>query len=137
MSSDFIRFLSVRWRSLNLLDVLYSYGKDYMSDFKEKFGINLKALRKSRNITQEKLAELIDMHHRQVSKIETGDNFPSSKTLEKLCYALKISPMTLFNFDFIYNGEIVLTGTDDIPFYRAIKQGELLKFTKNIIIILT
>lgn len=97
-----------------------------MSNFKRKFGANLKALRKSKNITQEKLAEMIDVHYRQMSKIETGDNFPSSKTLEKLCYALKISPTTLFNFDFVYDGEIVLTGTDDIPFYRAIKQNNVI-----------
>lgn len=96
-----------------------------MSDFKKKFGANLKALRKSKNITQEKLAELIDVHYRQMSKIETGDNFPSSKTLEKLCYALKVSPSTLFDFDFVYDGEIVLTGTDDLPYYRAIKQGNV------------
>lgn len=96
-----------------------------MSDFKKKFGINLKVIRKSRNITQEKLAELIDLHYRQMSKIETGENFPSSKTIEKICYALKVSPSKLFDFDFVYDGEIVLTGTDDIPYYRAIKQGSV------------
>lgn len=97
-----------------------------MTDFKKKFGANLKALRKSRNITQEKLAELIDIHYRQMSKIETGDNFPSSKTIEKLCYALKVSPAKLFDFDFIYDGELTLTGTDDIPYYRAIKKGNII-----------
>lgn len=96
-----------------------------MSDFKKKFGANLKALRKARKITQEKLSELIDVHYRQMSKIETGDNFPSSKTLEKLCFALKVSPAQLFDFDFIYDGEFVLTGTDDTPFFRAIKQGNV------------
>ncbi len=97
-----------------------------MSDFKNKFGANLKILRKSFGITQEKLAELIDLHHRQLSKIETGDNFPSCKTLEKLCYVLKVSPTKLFDFDFVYEGEIVLTGTYDIPFYRAIKQDNVI-----------
>ena len=96
-----------------------------MSDFKKKFGTNLKFLRKSRNITQEKLAELIDLHYRQMSKIETGENFPSSKTIEKICYALKIPPSKLFDFDFVYDGEIILSGTDDIPYYRAIKQGNI------------
>lgn len=97
-----------------------------MSDFKKKFGANLKKLRKSRNITQEKLAELIDIHFRQMSKIETGENFPSSKTIENICYALKISPAKLFDFDFIYDGEIILTGTDDIPYYKATRQGNVI-----------
>ena len=98
-----------------------------MSDFKKKFGANLKKIRKLRNITQEKLSELIDIHHRQMSKIETGENFPSSKTIEKLCFALKISPVTLFDFEFAYENEILMTGTDnDSVFYKAIKQDNVI-----------
>jgi transcriptional regulator with XRE-family HTH domain len=96
-----------------------------MTNFKKEFGANLKALRKTRGMTQEKIAELIDLHYRQMSKIETGDNFPSGRTIEKLCYVLKVSPAELFNFNFIYEGEIVLTGTDDLPFYRAVKHGNV------------
>ena len=70
-----------------------------MSNFKKSFGNNLKLLRKSEDITQEKLAELADIHPQQVSKIETGGYFPSCKTLEKICYKLNISPKDLFNFD--------------------------------------
>ena len=116
---------SVLRRSVMKKSDLYSCREVFMSDFKKKFGLNLKKLRKSKNITQEKLAELIDLHYRQVSKIETGENFPSSKTIEKICYTLKISPVRLFDFDFVYDGEIILTGTDDIPYYRAIKQGNI------------
>ena len=97
-----------------------------MSDFKKKFGANLKGLRKSRNITQEKLSELVDIHHRQMSKIETGDHFPSCKTLEKLCFALKVVPTRLFNFDFTYDDELFMTGTDNIPCYKAIKRGNVI-----------
>lgn len=97
-----------------------------MSDFKKKFGQNLKKLRKSRKLTQEKLAELIDIHYRQMSKIETGDNFPSSKTIEKLCCVLNVSPATLFNFDFAYEGEILMTGTGDAAFYKAIQQNNVI-----------
>lgn len=97
-----------------------------MSNFKKKFGENLKALRKLKHITQEKLAELIDVHSRQISKIETGENFPSAKTIEKICYTLKISPSQLFDFYFDYDKEILLTGTDDISYYRAIRHGNVI-----------
>lgn len=97
-----------------------------MSDFKKRFGENLKALRKSRGMTQEKLAELIDIHYRQMSKIETGDNFPSSKTIEKLCCGLNVSPATLFDFDFRYEGELLMTGTDNTPFYKAIQKNNVI-----------
>ena len=69
-----------------------------MFDLKKEFGKRLKVIRKSRNLTQEKLAELIDIYPRQLSKIETGEHFPSSKTLEKICYNLDVLPKDLFDF---------------------------------------
>jgi len=70
-----------------------------MSNFKKAFGNNLKLLRKSKDITQEKLAEIADIHPQQVSKIETGGYFPSCKTIEKICYKLNVAPKDLFDFD--------------------------------------
>ena len=63
-----------------------------MTNFKTGLGNNIKLLRKLRNITQEELSELIGIHPRQLSKIETGEHFPSCKTLERLCIALEITP---------------------------------------------
>lgn len=37
------------------------------------FAENLKSIRKQRNITQEELAELLDVSRQAVSKWETGD----------------------------------------------------------------
>ena len=51
-------------------------------------------------MTQEKLAEYVDIHPRQMSKIETGEHFPSCKTLEKICVALDVTPSFLFDFIF-------------------------------------
>lgn len=70
-----------------------------MSSLKKSFGNNLKLLRKSKDITQEKLAELADVHPQQISKIETGGYFPSCKTIEKLCLMLNVAPKDLFDFD--------------------------------------
>ena len=85
-----------------------------MANFKSGVGNNIKLLRKLRNITQEELAGIIGIHSRQLSKIETGEHFPSCKTLEKLCIALDVSPKELFNFEFIIDEyEGALTGTDN------------------------
>ena len=85
-----------------------------MTNFKLGVGNNIKLLRKARNITQEELAETIGIHSRQLSKIETGEHFPSCKTLEKLCVALDIKPKELFDFEFlIEENEGALTGTDN------------------------
>lgn len=55
-----------------------------MTNFKLGVGHNLKLIRKAKGITQEDLASIIGIHPRQLSKIETGEHFPSCKTLEKL-----------------------------------------------------
>ena len=75
----------------------------------------MKELRKNRKITQEKLAELLELNQRQVTRIETGDNFPSADTLEKLCIYLDIHPKYLFEFDWQYKVSYQKTGTDNIP----------------------
>ena len=49
-----------------------------------QFGKRLKTWRKQRKLTQEKLAEAIDISVHSISAIERGINFPSSDTLEKL-----------------------------------------------------
>ena len=69
-----------------------------MANFKEAFGANVKMIRKSKGITQEKLSEMIDIHPRQMSKIENGEHFPSAKSLEKICISLGVSPRVLFDF---------------------------------------
>lgn len=98
-------------------------------NFKEAFGKNLKQIRKSKNITQETLAEMIGIHPRQVSKIETGEHFPNSTTLENICVALSISPRELFNFNL---QEIMEeTGTGDKYTYKAVIEGNVVYLDNN------
>ena len=52
-------------------------------DNKKLLGKRIKELRKYRNFTQEKLAELIDIEPCSLSAIEIGRHFPSLPTLEK------------------------------------------------------
>jgi len=70
-----------------------------MTDFQKKFGLRIKELRKKAGLTQEKLAEMLDIGVRSLVKIETGAGFPSSKTIEKLILALNISPDKIFIFE--------------------------------------
>lgn len=58
-------------------------------------GKNIKKYRKLRGLTQEKVAELIDVEVRTLSLIETGNNFVSAKTLNKLSQTLNVSPSDL------------------------------------------
>lgn len=69
-----------------------------MDNLKIRLGRRIKDLRKSKNITQEKLAEVINMDITSLSKIETGRNYPQPETVEKLANALNISIDKLFLF---------------------------------------
>ena len=91
-----------------------------MANFKQGLGSNLKLIRKSRGSTQEDLAGIIGIHSRQLSKIETGEHFPSCKTLEKICIVLDVNPKDLFDFDFLVSeNEGAMTGTDNVAAFQA------------------
>lgn len=70
---------------------------------KELLGLKVKEIRKMRRITQEKLAEMIDVDNGYISKLEVGQNFPSIGTLEKIAKVLDIELYELFQFTKIEN----------------------------------
>jgi len=58
---------------------------------KNAFGKKLKQIRKSKGLTQERLAELAGVHEKHISKLETGVYFPTYSTLNKVLKALDLS----------------------------------------------
>jgi transcriptional regulator with XRE-family HTH domain len=50
-----------------------------------KFGDNLKTLRKSKNLSQEQLAEKVNVTRQSVSKWETGEAYPEMNNILELC----------------------------------------------------
>lgn len=85
-----------------------------MSYLKKAFGYNLRLLRKSRNLTQEKLSEMVNLNQRQLTRIENGLSFVSSDVLEKLVIALDIDIKELFDFNL--NASLLKkTKTNDDP----------------------
>ena len=73
---------------------------------KELLGRRIKELRTQKRLTQEQLAEMVDMGERNLSKIECGINFVSAETLQKISKALNISPKDLFDFDHLKDDNI-------------------------------
>ena len=65
---------------------------------KKIFGQRLKELRKNKNLTQLKLAEIIDTEESHISALERGIHFPKFETLEKLANALDVEFNELFFF---------------------------------------
>lgn len=76
---------------------------------KELFGKRLQQIRKHKNLTQEKLAELIGSDEKQVSTWERGIYFPEYPRLEKICTALNVELCELFDVSgFKTNDELKL-----------------------------
>lgn len=71
-----------------------------MSDIKFLLGQRIKELRKQNNITQQQLAELINVDQRNMSAIECGINFPTKHFL-KIAQAFNIEVKELFDFEHI------------------------------------
>ncbi len=57
---------------------------------KKEIGNTLKMYRKLAGLTQEKLAELVNIHEKQISRIESGVHFPTFDNFVKIMDALKI-----------------------------------------------
>lgn len=65
---------------------------------KKLLGKRIKELRKEAGLTQERLAELIDIETTSLSGIESGRHFPSLPTLEKIAINLHVEIKALFDF---------------------------------------
>ena len=65
---------------------------------KELLGLRLKEYSENRKLTQDKLAEMVGIDPKHLSRIENGRNYPSLETLEKILDSLDVSYEEIFNF---------------------------------------
>jgi len=68
-------------------------------ELRKKFGNRLKQLRKFRGLTQEQLAERLDLSVEMVSFMERGIHAPSFETLGRLSEVLQLPVQDLFAFE--------------------------------------
>ena len=69
-----------------------------MKDLGKKLGTRIKEIRKSRGLSQERLAEKVDISPRYLSRLEVGQQIPSIETLAGLAEALEVQLWELFTF---------------------------------------
>lgn len=67
-------------------------------DIKVAFGEKVKAIRKSQNVSQEKLAELAELDRTYISDIENGKRNVSIETVFKIAKALDKPMVSFFEF---------------------------------------
>ena len=69
-----------------------------MKDLLPKLGERLKEIRKIRGLTQEVLAEKVDLSPQYLSRLEGGHQSPSLETVAGLAEALDLELSELFDF---------------------------------------
>jgi transcriptional regulator with XRE-family HTH domain len=68
-------------------------------ELQRNFGKRLRYFRRDRDLTQEQLAELVDLSVNFISMLEKGEAAPSFDTIAKLTNALKVDVGELFKFE--------------------------------------
>lgn len=102
-------------------------------DNKKKLGLKIKELRKRKGLTQEELAELIQMEQNSISVMESGRNFPTLGTLEKIAKVLEVNLSDFFDYDYIEDIDVIKASTEDIISKMDDKQlRQLFKYVKSI-----
>ena len=64
-------------------------------------GSQIAKIRNDREVTQERLAELINVTPETISRLECGVSIPSIKTLEKISHALNTPLKDIFDFTYL------------------------------------
>lgn len=100
-----------------------------------KFGDNLRSLRKSKNISQEQLAEKVGVSRQSVSKWETGESYPEMYNILELCkiFHCKIN-------DLVNDSIVDLDSLDDdvkmsVVKFKSEKQKKVKALSKALMII--
>ena len=88
-----------------------------MNSVKKIFGRALKELRDSKNLTQEQLAECLNLQtYQTINRIENGKSFVTSTLLETMCDFFNVAP----SFFFLEHPEILQK--EHLEYSREIKQ---------------
>lgn len=70
------------------------------ADIERRFGTKLAYIRKSKKLSQMKLAEIVDMNFNYIGQIERGEANVTIKTIHLIADALDVEIKELFNFSF-------------------------------------
>ena len=97
-----------------------------MKSTKELIATRLKELRKKRGLTQEELAEAINLDAKHLSKLERAGSYPSIPTLEKLADALQVELKDIFNFDSLKDKNYIIDEFQKILKYSDNKHLQVL-----------
>ena len=92
---------------------------------KKNIGEKIKFFRKRKGLSQEALAEKINLEMKSLSRIESGHNYPQCENLIAISNALEISPWQLYftkNDDFEKMKKEIINSLNDERIISALYQ---------------
>jgi transcriptional regulator with XRE-family HTH domain len=89
-----------------------------------KVGLNVKRLREEKEYTQQQMAELINMHRSNYSKIESGQREISVEALDKIAKHFGMSIDQIVNFDNAIPKEVTIEDKTLIEQVKMIQELE-------------
>ena len=78
----------------------YTVTMEKNFEVEKKFGTKLAYVRKSKKLSQIKLAEIVNMNFNYIGQIERGEANVTIKTMKTLANALDVELKELFDFTF-------------------------------------
>ncbi len=101
---------------------------------KKLLGKKIQEIRKKCGLTQEELAEIIDMEQNSISIIESGRNFPTLSNLSKIAKALNVNLSDFFVYDYLDSpDELKKNIYEKIESMDEIQLRNLFKYIKSAI----
>ena len=74
---------------------------------KKQFGQKLRELRREKHLTQEQLAEMVELDTQHLCKMENGLHFPRFENLLKISKILEVNVVDMFSYDDPSEKEII------------------------------
>lgn len=100
-------------------------------DTKNLLGKRIKELRKRKNLSQEKLAELVGFESsNSISNVENGYNYPSIQNLEKILKVLDSSFIDIFTFEHLQKNVDLKTEINSLLAKHPEKLQDIYKIVK-------
>jgi transcriptional regulator with XRE-family HTH domain len=93
-----------------------------MKEIMVLFGMRIKELRKNEGLSQEELAERVNISSKYLSRIEMGQHFPSIDTLVRLADVLNVELKDFFEFAHETNDPKELKRTLEVIVHEADKE---------------
>ncbi len=80
----------------------------------KKLGKRIKELRENKSLSQQQLADILNMEASNLSKIERGIQIPKEESLLKLSNALNVNVVDLFDYEHFTDRVTLLTNINKI-----------------------